>query len=493
MAQALTWDASGSGTPTDGAGTWNTTGFNWYNGGPTDVAWSSGGTAQFGVTAGSTASTVTVSGSPTIGGLTFQSQAYTLSSGSLALTGPVPVTVNASSGGTIGSTFLTGAGGLTMAGPGVLQLGTGAALASNFTGSVVVSGGTLVANGTANSTDPTGTPLGNTQNASRTITVNSGGVLQFAQGNELGGGSSFIKTPLVINSGGLVIGTVVNSNNVLGPVTLSGGTITGTFGANPANDNYLTYQFTAGSVTVNTAPSVLATYPAASLSSTGYGYNLGNGTSAMGFSTTFNVAFTGTGGTVSSYPDLTVDAILADSPGSHQFTGGSKTAGLVKIGAGTMLLLGSDSYTGTTTVNGGVLELGNSAAMWLSTFNSNGTGALSFGTLANATFGGLTGAGTLALTDITGSFPVVLTVSNSTNNSTTFSGTLSDAGLSGGLTKAGGGTLTISGSNTYTGATQINTGALALTGSLGNTTVTVGGGADVDGRQQRLPRWQRRR
>ena len=119
MAQALTWNTNTTGTPVDGTGPWNTTSTHWYNG-STDVDWPSGGTAQFGAAAGTTAFTVTVSGSPTIGGLTFQSQAYSLSGGSLSLSGAVPVTVNASSGGTI-SSRLIGSGGLTMNGPGTLD------------------------------------------------------------------------------------------------------------------------------------------------------------------------------------------------------------------------------------------------------------------------------------------------------------------------------------------------------------------------------------
>ena len=359
----------------------------------------------------------------------------------------------------------------------MVKTGPGTVIVANatnsYSGSLTVNGGTLQANGSNASTNATATALGNPQSAARTIAVNNG-VLLFNSSNVLGGGLSTIATPLVINSGGLVTSnTVVNSNNVLGPVTLSGGTLTG--GSGPTTDNNLTYQLTAGSVTVNTAPSLMA---ATSMTGTGYGYNMGQNPTAAGatvFSTTFNVALTGTAGTVSANPDLTVAATLADLPGKPQFTGGIYSASLVKIGAGTMLLLGSDTYTGTTTVNGGALVLGNSAALLLSTFDASGAGTLSFGTLSNAIFGGLQGAtGTVALTGNAGTSPVALTVGNN-NYSTTFSGALSDAALGSSLTKVGTGTLTLAGNNTYIGATALNNGAMVVSGSLSSTAVTVAG------------------
>jgi autotransporter-associated beta strand protein len=55
------------------------------------------------------------------------------------------------------------------------------------------------------------------------------------------------------------------------------------------------------------------------------------------------------------------------------------------------------------------------------------------------------------------------------------------ANASGGLTKTGGGALTLSGASTYTGATSVSAGTLLVTGSLGNTAVTVSSGATLGG------------
>jgi outer membrane autotransporter protein len=77
----------------------------------------------------------------------------------------------------------------------------------------------------------------------------------------------------------------------------------------------------------------------------------------------------------------------------------------------------------------------------------------------------------------------VLTV-GSNNTSTTVSGTIEDGGAGGGtgggLIKIGTGTLTLSGTNTYTGATKVNAGTLAVNGSVAGA-VTVNNGATLGG------------
>ncbi|QET03918.1 autotransporter domain-containing protein (plasmid) [Cupriavidus pauculus] len=70
------------------------------------------------------------------------------------------------------------------------------------------------------------------------------------------------------------------------------------------------------------------------------------------------------------------------------------------------------------------------------------------------------------------------------NTSTTVSGTIEDGGAGGGtgggLIKIGTGTLTLSGTNTYTGATQVSAGTLAVNGSVPGA-VTVNNGATLSG------------
>ncbi len=143
-----TWDASGSDPLDDGAGTWASSGgTNWFNG-TTYGAWgnTTSDVAFFGVGSGA-AGTVTVSGSVTTNGLTFNAAGsgnYTLSGGTIGLGGTTPtVTVNAAGTTTI-SSLLTGTAGMVKAGTGALSLtGLSSSTASNYAGTTTIGQGTL--------------------------------------------------------------------------------------------------------------------------------------------------------------------------------------------------------------------------------------------------------------------------------------------------------------------------------------------------------------
>ena len=149
----------------------------------------------------------------------------------------------------------------------------------------------------------------------------------------------------------------------------------------------------------------------------------------------------------------------------------SNTGGLNKIGSGMLTLAAVNTFTGNTLVSGGALALGSPLALQNSTLDTSGNGVLSFGTLAAAAIGGLTGPGTLSLANAS-SGAVALSVGNN-NASTTYSGTLDGLGN---FTKIGSGALALSGSNTYTGPTTINQGKLVVDGCLTNSAVNVNGG-----------------
>ncbi len=148
------------------------------------------------------------------------------------------------------------------------------------------------------------------------------------------------------------------------------------------------------------------------------------------------------------------------------------TAVLTKSGGSILFLSGTNTFTGATTVSGGVLELGGGAAVAdLSAVTVSAGATLNLD--ANETIGSLAGAGNVTLSTFT------LTAGGD-NTSTTFSGVASGTG---GLTKAGTGTLTLTGSNTYTGATTVSAGTLTLNGgtALDDTSaVTVAAGATLD-------------
>jgi autotransporter-associated beta strand protein len=156
----LTFDASGAnpGAPTDGNGNWDTTtGANWSNG-SADSTWANGSTAFFGY--GGAAGTVTIddpSGAVTVSGITFNNTPgsdYTITGEAINLSGVTPtITVASGQSPTIRSS-LSGGSGLTVAGPGTLNL-TGNN--SNLGGTIVVSSGMLVVGNS--DAIPTASPL----------------------------------------------------------------------------------------------------------------------------------------------------------------------------------------------------------------------------------------------------------------------------------------------------------------------------------------------
>lgn len=144
---------------------------------------------------------------------------------------------------------------------------------------------------------------------------------------------------------------------------------------------------------------------------------------------------------------------------------------LSKLGAGTLLLTGTHSYSGTTTVSGGILRAGVAGAFASTSAFTVASGARLDLAGLNQSIGSLAGAGTVTL----GS--AVLTTGGD-NSSTSFSGTISGTG---GLTKTGTGTLTLTGTNSYGGDTTIAGGTLIINGSLASSSVSVGAGTTLGG------------
>ncbi len=122
-------------------------------------------------------------------------------------------------------------------------------------------------------------------------------------------------------------------------------------------------------------------------------------------------------------------------------TGGS----LVKVGTGTLTLSGANTYTGGTALRQGRLNLGHNQAL------GTGTLAMDDDTILGFSADGLTIANAIRLTGQND--PVIDTGA--------FSAALAGAITGGGfITKQGTGTLTLSGANTYTGATNVAQGTL---------------------------------
>ncbi|ADU39106.1 autotransporter outer membrane beta-barrel domain-containing protein [Variovorax paradoxus] len=179
----------------------------------------------------------------------------------------------------------------------------------------------------------------------------------------------------------------------------------------------------------------------------------------------------GNGGTTGSVKGSIVNnATLAiDRSDAHTVSNTISGSGsLVKQGAGTTTLTAANSYAGGTALKQGRLNVGHNLSL--------GTGALSMddGTTLGFAANGLNLANAVVLTG--SNDPVIDTGSFGA----TLSGNITGGGF---ITKIGNGTLTLSGANSYTGATDVAAGTLkaGATGTFSAASAhTVRSGATLD-------------
>ena len=191
-----------------------------------------------------------------------------------------------------------------------------------------------------------------------------------------------------------------------------------------------------------------------SVSGNGLDYNLG-----FELAWTQGGALLGTGSfTLGAGTAFDVDIPLNDQtvPGGG-FVSGWDGRSLTKNGGGLLILSAVNGYTGATTVNGGVLQMGIADAFAASSDLILNGGVLDldgFNQLGRR----LTGSGGILLNG------GVLTVDNATLvDATLYSGVIADGSVTGGgFAKTGLGTLTLTGDSTYAGPTTIGGGTLQL-------------------------------
>jgi autotransporter-associated beta strand repeat len=189
----------------------------------------------------------------------------------------------------------------------------------------------------------------------------------------------------------------------------------------------------------------------------------------------------GNGGTTGSIGGNVVDnSVLAfNRSDTYTFAGTiSGTGSLQQIGSGTLILTGTNTYSGITTVNSGTMQSGAEGALSPNSaivLANSGTAMLDLAS-HNTTIGGLSGGGTSGGNIALGS--ATLTVKSGGIYSGRISGT-------GGVTVASG-SLTLNGVNSYSGVTQVAAGTLVVgdqthSGAVVAGNVAVASGATLQG------------
>ncbi|NBS53873.1 MAG: transporter, partial [Spartobacteria bacterium] len=291
-------------------------------------------------------------------------------------------------------------------------------------GNITLGAGTLTTNSTSNSTFSgliSGTG-GLTKNGSSTLTLSgnntyngtttiNAGTIEIAATGRLGGGNYSAN---ISNSGVLVYSGT--SNQILGGI-LSG---TGSLTQNGASTLTLSGNNTYNGTTTISAGTIQIAH-------------------ATGLGSGGNISFTGGGlqygsnitTDISSRIKNSTGAVLIDTNSNNvtfaSAVDSTNTLGLTKNGSGTLTLNGNNTYTGTTTINTGTLQI-------------SSTGLLGGGNYS----GNISNSGTFVF---------------ASSNNQTLSGIISGTGA---LTMNGSSTLTLSGANTYNGTTTLSAGTIQI-------------------------------
>ena len=373
--------------------------------------------------------------------------------GSLAGSGAVVLDANLTLGDDdTSSTFAgiaSGSGGITKIGAGVFTLAGG----NTFLGDVTVLDGTL-----AYGADDV---LADTV----TVTVDSGATFDLDGYSDTIGTLNLFGT---LANGGLLTATNYNAytGSIIGQAITSGT-------LNVFGDTALNAATTATPVNINAG--TLTTGSAGLLSDTGSLLIASGAQLTLGGAETIGslADLNGAGGIVDLAGfDLTVGGDNTNTTFSGVIQSLAGGGGLTKTGTGTFTLAGVNSYAGTTTIDDGTLALDGGDAIadtGAVLINTRGTLAL----LASETVGSIAGSGAIAL----GGFTLT---TGADDSNTSFAGIASGTG---GLTKIGTGTLTLTGINAYSGDTLVAGGTLALSqsGSIAASRVIANGIFDVSG------------
>jgi fibronectin-binding autotransporter adhesin len=381
-----------------------------------------------------------------------------LGSSSLDL-GPGTVTLSGSTAIDVAANTLTFSGdvvgpgyGLLKNGAGVLEL-AGLSGGSSFTGNSFINAGELYLSGNS--------VLGGGSNT--TVTVADGAFLRVGASASLGGAT------VVSRPGGLITATVVNANQTFD----QSGTLTSD------NANFNGVQTIRSGVTISAAANDLGTIPA---SPTAGRIVIENG-ATLRATEEFHIAANQGISLVSGTGVFSVDASKALFIESAVAGSG----GIRKVGAGNVRLTGSNSFTGGTVIEQGIVGITTDASLG----DVTGRLKLDGGTIVAAQ---TVSGGTVSGATIDSGRQVVLANGKTsgmhaqTGLTLRYDGAIGEengggaaANLTFGATGAREGTVILGGANIYRGTTTVAAGTLVVNGSLGQGNLIVDAGATLKG------------
>jgi len=530
----LFWSANG--TSQGGAGTWDTTNENWGTAttGPFDSVWNNANndTARFGSTAG----TVTLDDNVTVGGLVFNTNNYIIAPG----TGPFGINfgasgdINVSTGTSIINAAISG-GAITKTGGGTLSLGA----ANTFDGLTLNEGRVfLQPNATLGAAGSAVTVTGNSSLEFSTFTHNNS--LHVESGVTLttvkGGGGAAEFTGVVSGSGTIKVNDAGSVNQRPFVLSNTANTFTGTIdllnNRSTITVGSLSDVVGSGNILFGGASSAfqLGATADSPMVLTNRAFDI-QGATTTGIINNNNTA-SSSANTLTVNSDLIVTTagnknfqLGGTNTGANTFAGsiGDSTHGsggivsFIKADAGRWVVNNAaNSYTGTTTISGGILEVtklangGSNSSIGASTnaasnlslahnttlrytgsgdttdrsfrinatnngqgatLDSSGTGAINFTNAATPEYGTIDRTRTL-------------TLRGTNTGANTLAATITDNGTGAvSISKQDAGTWVLSGDNSYTGTTLISAGSLLINGNSSTATgnVTVSSGATLGG------------
>ena len=474
---------SGSGGLTkNGTGTQTLTGANSYNGATTVAA----GTLR--VNGSTAASPVTANAGSTFGGNGVVGGAVTIASGAALDAGPAA--------GTVGTLTLSG-----------LTMGTGSEFIYDLGEANVIGGpnndlvqvnGNLTLGGVVNVNAPGGAFANTLLPGSYRLINYTGALAGSATIGSVPNGfaASQIQTVIPGQVNLIAVENGVSMQFWDGTDTVGDGTVDG--GTSTWSNSSGNWTNAPGNINQSWIPGV------GIFTGTAGVVTLAEPVSAMGLqfiADGYQVASSGAALTMVALPDASMPFVRVDAGATVDIGAPiAGSAGLMKVDAGTLVLSGTNNYTGGTTIAGGTLQLGNGgttgnilgdvinnaalvfdrsdvlsftgAVSGSGTVTQAGTGTTIL-TGANIYTGGtVIGGGTLQLGNGGTTGSILGDVTNNgalifnRRNVQSFSGVISGSGT---VTQAGTGTIIVSGTNSYAGGTFFNAGILqaAADGNLG--------------------------